>query len=185
MHPFNGLFSRTTWVSQYQKGKTSLELNKAREDGVLGYSVISWTICKQSAPCSRQMTTPTPHHSIFTGRMLFPTPNQQNQSIKGLTISNIKGYKHFCAGEYLSTIIGQTRIPIMTCIFKKRLNYQVFLQNSWAKLYLVLGSFIHVTFNFASILNEIIHALIFQCSLCWRGKYCLNTIKIDTQPKNY
>jgi len=31
LHPFNGLFSRTTWVSQYQKGKTSLDLNKAGE----------------------------------------------------------------------------------------------------------------------------------------------------------
>jgi len=35
-HPFNGIFSRTTWVSRYQKGKTSLDLNKARDDGVLG-----------------------------------------------------------------------------------------------------------------------------------------------------
>ena len=43
-------------------------------------SVISWTICKQSAPRSRQITTPTPHHSMFTGRMLFLTPNQQHQS---------------------------------------------------------------------------------------------------------
>jgi len=38
---------------------------------------ISWTICKQSAPRSRQITTSTPHHSMFTGRMLFLTPNQQ------------------------------------------------------------------------------------------------------------
>jgi len=29
--PFNGLFSRTTWVSQYHKGKISLDLNEARE----------------------------------------------------------------------------------------------------------------------------------------------------------
>ena len=29
----------------------------------------SWTICKQSASCSRQITTLTPHHSIFTGWM--------------------------------------------------------------------------------------------------------------------
>jgi len=43
-------------------------------------SGISWTICKQSAPPSRQTTTPTPHHSIFTSRMLFLTPNQQCQS---------------------------------------------------------------------------------------------------------
>jgi len=38
-------------------------------------SGISWAICKQSAPRSRQITTPTPHHSIFTGRMLFLMPN--------------------------------------------------------------------------------------------------------------
>jgi len=63
-HPFNCLFSGTTWVSRYQKGKTSLDLNDARDDGVLGCSGISWTICKQSAPRSRQITTPTPHQSI-------------------------------------------------------------------------------------------------------------------------
>jgi len=34
-------------------------------------SGISWTVCKQSAPRSRHATTPAPHHSIFTGRMLF------------------------------------------------------------------------------------------------------------------
>ena len=37
---------------------------------------ISWAICK-SAPCSRQITTPAPHHSVFTGRMPFLPPNQQ------------------------------------------------------------------------------------------------------------
>jgi len=36
LHPFNDRFSRTTWVSQYQKGKTSVDLNEARDDGVLG-----------------------------------------------------------------------------------------------------------------------------------------------------
>jgi len=64
VHPFNGLFSRTTWVSHYQKGKRGLDLNEARDDGVPGCSGIGWTICKQSAPCSRQTTTSTPHHSI-------------------------------------------------------------------------------------------------------------------------
>ena len=34
LHLFNCLFSRTTWVSQYQKGKTSLHLNDARDDRV-------------------------------------------------------------------------------------------------------------------------------------------------------
>ena len=34
---FSGLFSRTTWVSRYQKGETSLDLNEARDYGVLGW----------------------------------------------------------------------------------------------------------------------------------------------------
>jgi len=87
LHPFNGLFSRTTWVSWYQKGETSLDLNQARDDGVLGCGGIDWTICKQSAPRSRQITTPTPHHSMFTGQMLFLMPNQQYQSTEGTCLS--------------------------------------------------------------------------------------------------
>ena len=41
---------------------------------------ISWTICKHSAPRFRQITTPTPHQSIFTGRVLLRPSN----SVKGL-----------------------------------------------------------------------------------------------------
>jgi len=73
-HPFLAsytLFSRTTWVSQKE---------------VMGFWYgfgISYTICKQSVPRSRQITTTTPHHSIFTGQMLFLTPNQQCQSTEG------------------------------------------------------------------------------------------------------
>jgi len=40
LHPFNGLFSGTTWISQYQKGKTSLDLNEAR-DNVVWDAVVS------------------------------------------------------------------------------------------------------------------------------------------------
>jgi len=36
----------TTWVSQNQKGKTSLDLSEARDDGVWGHSGISWTILR-------------------------------------------------------------------------------------------------------------------------------------------
>jgi len=68
-------FSRATWVSRYQKGKTSLDLNEARDGVVWGCSGISWTVYKQSAPRCRQITTPTPYCSIFTDQMLFLTPN--------------------------------------------------------------------------------------------------------------
>ena len=42
----------------------------------------SWAICK-SAPRFRQITTPAPHHSVFTGRMPFLPPKQQRQSTEG------------------------------------------------------------------------------------------------------
>jgi len=60
-HPFNGSLSRTTQVSRYQKGKTSLDFT---EQETVSGSGISWAICK-SAPHSRQTTTPAPHHSVF------------------------------------------------------------------------------------------------------------------------
>ena len=44
---------------------TRLTASFSGQPGVLGCNGISWTICKQSAPHSRQITTPTPCHSIF------------------------------------------------------------------------------------------------------------------------
>jgi len=85
LHPFDSLFPRTSWVNQYQKAKTSLDLNEEIDDGILGCCGISWTICKQSAPLSSQTTTPTLHHSIFTDQMLFLTPN----SVKALKAVHI------------------------------------------------------------------------------------------------
>ena len=87
-HPFSGPLSGTTQGSRYQKGETIWILLK--QESVSG-SGISWTICK-SAPRSRQITTPAPHYSAFTGRMLFLPPNQQRQSTEG----NCVVYKYFC-----------------------------------------------------------------------------------------
>jgi len=85
LRPFSGLFSGTTWVSRYQRGKTGLDLNEARDGGVWGQQ---WhqldhmqTTC--TAPRCSQITTPTPHHSISTGPMLFLMARQQRQSTEG------------------------------------------------------------------------------------------------------
>jgi len=51
-------------------------------------SGISWVICK-SAPRSRPITTPVPHHSVFTGQMTFLPPNQQRQSTEGIFVFGI------------------------------------------------------------------------------------------------
>jgi len=85
-HPFNGPLSGTTRVSWYQKGKKPIRF-LLKQDTASG-SGISWAVCK-SAPRSRQITTPAPHHSVFfTGQMLFLPPNQQRQSTEG------KPYNH-------------------------------------------------------------------------------------------
>jgi len=45
-------------------------------------SGIHWAVCK-SASLSRQITTPAPRRSVFTGRVPFLPPNQQRQSTEG------------------------------------------------------------------------------------------------------
>jgi len=69
---FNGLFSRTTWASRYQNSKISLDLNEARDNGVLGWQ---WhqldrmqTICT-SIQADNHINTSS---LIFTGPDAFP-----------------------------------------------------------------------------------------------------------------
>ena len=81
---FNGPFSGTTRVSQYQKGKPIWILLK--QETVSG-SGISWAICK-SAPRSRQITTPAPHHSVFYRLDALPA-TQPTNSIKALKATTL------------------------------------------------------------------------------------------------
>jgi len=60
-HPFNGPLSGTTRVGRYQKGKTNLDFTEARDSEWQWHQL---DICK-SAPCSRQITMPALHHSVF------------------------------------------------------------------------------------------------------------------------
>ena len=62
LHPFNSLFSRTTWASQYQKGKTSLDFNEARNDGVLGWQ---WHQLDHMQTTYTSLRISTPHHSFL------------------------------------------------------------------------------------------------------------------------
>ena len=79
-HPLNGPLSGTTQVSGTRKVKPIWIL---LEQETVSGSGISWAICK-SASGSRQITTPAPHHSVFTGRVPFLPPNQQRQSTEGI-----------------------------------------------------------------------------------------------------
>jgi len=46
-------------------------------------------LCK-FAPRSRQISTPAPHHSVFTGQMPFLPPNQQRQSTEGQLLGRLR-----------------------------------------------------------------------------------------------
>ena len=56
-------------------------------------SGISWAMCK-STPRSRQITTPTPKHSVFTGQMPFLLPNQQRQCAEGKWFLSVQAYEY-------------------------------------------------------------------------------------------
>jgi len=70
-------------VSQYQKGKTSLDL---LEQEIGSGSGISWAVCK-SAPSPRQITMPALHHSDFCSPDALALPSQQRQSTEDPNIS--------------------------------------------------------------------------------------------------
>jgi len=72
-HPFNGRFSRTTRVSRYQKGKTSLDVTEARD------SEWQWHQLGHKQVCT-SLQTDNPTIQFFTGQMLFLLPNQQRRS---------------------------------------------------------------------------------------------------------
>ena len=74
--------SRMTCFIWYEKGKTILDLMRQEMMGFWNGSGMSWTMCKQCALCSRQITTP----AVFKFRMLLFTPNQQSQSTEGKLI---------------------------------------------------------------------------------------------------
>jgi len=97
--------------SRHQKGKPFWIL---LEQEIMGESGISWTICKSVAPRCRQITTPVPHHSVFTGRMPFMPPNQA-QTCRPFTTGDTVAVKlkvkitHiFCYIFLLSSVAGDS-----------------------------------------------------------------------------
>ena len=85
--PFNGLFSRTTWVSRYQKGKSDLDFTGARDSEWQWHQLGHMQVCTLLQTDNHASTPPL---CFFTGRMPFLPPNQQRQSTEG-TKSRTKG----------------------------------------------------------------------------------------------
>ena len=78
-HPFNGPFSGTTRMSQYQKVKTNLDFTEARDSEWKWHQLGHMQVCTSLQTDNHASTPPL---SFFTGRMPFLSPNQQRQSKK-------------------------------------------------------------------------------------------------------
>jgi len=76
-------FSRTTWVSRHQKGKTILDFNWSKRWS--GASAISWTICKSFAPHSMQITVPAPYHLFLQARCSSWWPTNNVTALKAMS----------------------------------------------------------------------------------------------------
>ena len=81
LHTFNGPLSGTTQVSQYQKGKTSLDFTEARDSEWQWHQLGHMQVCTSLQTGNHASTPPL---SFFTGRMPFLLPNQQHQSTEGI-----------------------------------------------------------------------------------------------------
>jgi len=81
LHPFNGLSSRTTWISWHQKGKPFWILLQQEMMGWQWHQLDDMQIICTSF----QTRSPRqyPSTQFLTGRMPFLSPNQQHQSTEG------------------------------------------------------------------------------------------------------
>jgi len=88
LQPFNGLFSRTTWISQYQKGKTNLDFTGARDGEWQWHQLGHMHVCT-SLQIDNHASTP-PLCFLQAGS---PSCRPTN-SVKALKASNGNTYKH-------------------------------------------------------------------------------------------
>ena len=58
LQPFNGLFSRTTWVSRYQKGKTNLDFTGARDSESQWHQLGHMQVCTSLQTDNHASTPP-------------------------------------------------------------------------------------------------------------------------------
>ena len=116
--PFIGPLSGTIRVSRYQKRKSNLDFTEARDSEWQWHPLGP---CK-SAPRSRQITTPAPHHSIFL-QAGCPSCRSTN-SIKAWKAPIVDFYcsvlvRELLGGkEYLKSVVKDVHIPYTKKLLK-------------------------------------------------------------------
>jgi len=101
------------------KPKTNLDF---LEQETVSSSGISWAICK-SAPRSRQITMPAPHHSVLTGRMPVSAPDMVKPR-RVYEVNHLYPLKAPCSSSCsvaLAVRIASCRLDSCSCIVARSL----------------------------------------------------------------
>ena len=109
---FNGPLSGTTRVSQYQKGKTNLDITEARDNEW------PWHQLGHVQVCILLQTDQHPTTRFFSNQMPFLPPNQQCQCIEGIHIlHNAKIFtallNSFCTAYWPCETLTQNSITVV------------------------------------------------------------------------
>ena len=96
-HTFNGPFSGTTQVSQYQKGKTNLDFTEARDSEWQWHQLGHMQVCT-SLQTDNHASTP-PLRFLQAG---CPSCRPAN-SVKALKAKNVQSYRQFDKHNYPTT----------------------------------------------------------------------------------
>ena len=70
-HPFNGPLSRTTRVSQYQKGKTNLDFTEARDSEWQWHQLDHMQVCTSPQTDNHASTPPTQYRNVELKNFLY------------------------------------------------------------------------------------------------------------------
>ena len=81
-HPFNGPFSRTTWVGRYQKGKTNLDFTEARDSEWQWHQLGHMQVCISLQTDNHDSTSPL---SFLQARCPFCCPTNSVKALKAST----------------------------------------------------------------------------------------------------
>ena len=75
-HPFNGPFSGTTWVSQYQKGKTNLDFTEARDSEWQWHQLGHMQVCTSVQTDNHASTPPLSFYRLDALPAAQPTASK-------------------------------------------------------------------------------------------------------------
>ena len=109
--PFNGLFSRTTWVRRYQKGKTNLDFTGARDSEWQWHQLGHMQVCTSLQTDNHARTPPL---CFLQAGCPSCRPTNSVKALKALKALKVKRkpFGHFMSSVWRNAVQQQTRVVL-------------------------------------------------------------------------